>query len=101
MYSGPFQTQMVAYELGIHGIDVGALGGTPPPGVVFRTNTCPAGRSWPSSPTTASGWWPRNGRWRVVTAPRSDARGRACPAGGPDAPRVPPRAQTPELTSSR
>ena len=49
VYSGPFQTQMVAYELGIHGIDVGALGGTPPPGVVFRTqHRARAGRWWPS-----------------------------------------------------
>ena len=33
VYSGPFQTQMVAYELGIHGIQVGWKV-TPPPGVV-------------------------------------------------------------------
>ena len=32
VYSGPFQTQMVAYEMGVHGIDVGALGGTPATG---------------------------------------------------------------------
>ena len=43
VYSGPFQTQLVAYEMGVHGIDVGALGGTPPPGVAFRTHTRPAG----------------------------------------------------------
>ena len=32
VFSGPFQTQMVAYELGIHGIQVGWKV-TPPPGV--------------------------------------------------------------------
>ena len=41
VYSGPFQTQMVAYEMGIHGIDVGALGTPARPGVVFRTKTAP------------------------------------------------------------
>ena len=30
VFSGPFQTQMVAYELGIHGIQIGWRG-TPPP----------------------------------------------------------------------
>ena len=42
VYSGPFQTQMVAYELGIHGIQVGWKV-TPPPGVLFRTRTVPDG----------------------------------------------------------
>ena len=42
VFSGPFQTQMVAYELGIHGIQVGWKV-TPPPGVTFRTRTVPDG----------------------------------------------------------
>ena len=41
VYSGPFQTQMVAYELGIHGIDVASLAPTVPPGVAFQTHTVP------------------------------------------------------------
>jgi hypothetical protein len=42
VYSGPFQTQMVAYTLGLHGIQVGWTE-TPAPGVAFRTRTIPAG----------------------------------------------------------
>ena len=86
IYTGPFQTQMVAYELGVHGLDVAdARLGTPAPGVALRTNTIPAS---PLTPVDD----PRfrevavNGRWRVETVPRSDARGRGCPAAGPDAP---------------
>ena len=101
VYSGPFQTQMVAYEMGIHGIEVGALGGTPAPGVVFRTHTRPTSPLVAKLTDDRFRLVTKNVRWRVATAPRADARGRACPAGGPDAPRVPPRAQTPELTSSR
>ena len=101
VYSGPFQTQMVAYEVGVHGIDVGALGGTPAPGVVFRTNTVPDGPLVAKLTDVRYREVARNERWRVVTAPRSDARGSACPAGGAGAPRVPARSRTPELTSSR
>ncbi len=101
VYSGPFQTQMVAYELGIHGIEVGALFGTPAPGVVFRTKTRTTSPIVPKLTDDRMRLVTTSGRWRVVTAPRSDARGRACPAGGPDAPRVAPRPQTPELRSSR
>jgi hypothetical protein len=101
VYSGPFQTQMVAYELGIHGIDVGALGGTPAPGVVFRTKTRPTSPIVPKLTDDRMRLVTTSGRWRLVTAPRSDARGRACPAASPDAPRVAPRDVTPELRSSR
>ena len=86
VYTGPFQTQMMAYELGVHGLDVAdARLGTPAPGVAFRTNTIPI------APLTAVDD-PRfrevaaNRRWQVETVPRSDARGRDCPAGGPGAP---------------
>jgi len=101
IYSGPFQTQMVAYELGIHGVDVSALSGTTPPGVAFRTHTIPRGplviavtdqRFRPAASSE---------RWQLWTAPRADAPGRACPAAGPDAPRVTPTPETPALASSR
>ena len=101
VYSGPFQTQMVAYELGIHGIEVGALFGTPAPGVVFRTKTRPVSPIVPRLTDDRMRLVTTSGRWRLVTAPRADARGRACPSGGADAPRVPPRDATPELRSSR
>ncbi len=101
VYSGPFQTQMVAYELGVHGIDVGALFGTTAPGVVFRTHTRTNSPLVPKLTDPRMRLAATSGRWRLVTAPRSDARGRACPSGGPNAPRVPPRDVTPELRSSR
>jgi hypothetical protein len=101
VYSGPFQTQMIAYELGVHGLDVRALEGTTPPGVAFRTHTIPNG------PLVIKVTDPRfrqvaaDGRWLIWTAPRADAAGRDCPSGGPDAPRVVPGDRTPELASSR
>jgi hypothetical protein len=101
VYSGPFQTQMIAYELGVHGLDVRALAGTTPPGVAFRTHTIPNG------PLVIKVTDPRfrqvaaDGRWLIWTAPRADAAGRDCPSGGPDAPRVVPGDSTPELASSR
>lgn len=101
VYSGPFQTQMVAYEMGIHGIDVGALGGTPAPGAVFRTKTRPTSPIVPKLTDDRLRLVTTSGRWRLVTAPRSDARGRACPAASAKAPRVAPRDTTPELRSSR
>jgi len=101
LYTGPFQTQMVAYELGVHGLDVAdATLGTPAPGVAFRTNTIPKAALTPVDD-------PRfrevaaNRRWHVETVPRADARGRDCPAGGPGAPRAAPTRATPELVSSR
>lgn len=101
VYSGPFQTQMIAYELGVHGLDVRALEGTTPPGVAFRTHTIPRG------PLVIKVTDPRfrqvaaDGRWLIWTAPRADAIGRACPIAGPNAPRVVPGDHTPDLASSR
>jgi hypothetical protein len=101
VYSGPFQTQMIAYELGVHGLDVRALEGTTPPGVAFRTHTIPNG------PLVIKVTDPRfrqvaaDGRWLVWTAPRADLVGRDCPTGGPNAPRVVPGDRTPDLASSR
>jgi hypothetical protein len=101
VYSGPFQTQMVAYELGVHGVDVRALEGTPAPGVAFRTHTIPGGPLVIDVTDDRFRQVAADGRWLVWTAPRADARGRACPAAGPDAPRVLPTDATPALASSR
>lgn len=101
VYSGPFQTQLVAYELGIHGVDVRALEGTPPPGVAFRTHTIPDGPLVIDVTDDRFRQVADHGRWLIWTAPRADARGRACPAAGPQAPRVEPGPATPALASSR
>jgi hypothetical protein len=101
VYSGPFQTQMVAYELGLHGLEVTALSGTAPPGVAFRTHTIPAGPLVIAPTDDRFRRAAASGRWELWTAPRADARGRACPAASPDAPRVKPTATTPVLASSR
>ena len=101
VYSGPFQTQMIAYELGIHGIDVGSLAPTDAPGVAFQTHTIPGGPLVTDVTDDRFRSIATNERWRVLTAPRSDAAGRDCPAAGQNAPRVPPRDVTPDLVSSR
>lgn len=101
VYSGPFQTQMVAYQLGVHGIEVGALGKLPGPGVTFRTHTVPDGPLVARVTDKRFREVTRAGRWQVWTAPRADARGRSCPSASAGAPRVKPIARTPELTSSR
>ncbi len=104
IYSGPFQTQMVAYQLGVHGIDVGdvrPLKHSPAPGAIFRTNTVPGGPLVATVTDKRFREAARSGRWRIWTAPRSDARGRSCPSPGAGAPRVPPTKRTTELSSSR
>ena len=101
VYSGPFQTQMIAYELGVHGLDVSALSGTTPPGAAFRTHTIPQGPLVIAVTDERFRRVGASGRWQLWTAPRADARGRACPAAGPDAPRVKPAETTPALASSR
>ena len=101
---GPFQTQMVAYQLGIHGINVGdvrPLKQSPAPGVIFRTNTVPGGPLVAAVTDKRFRETDRAGRWRIWTAPRADARGRECPTAGADAPRVPPTRRTTSLSSSR
>jgi hypothetical protein len=100
VYSGPFQTQMIAYELGIHGIDVGALSGTPAPGVAFRTHTVPKGPLVVHVDDERFRQVASSGRWLIWTAPRRDGVGDDCPAAA-GAPRVAPGSTTPELTSSR
>ncbi len=101
VYSGPFQTQMVAYELGVHGRDVRALEGTPAPGVALRTHTVPDGPLVIKVTDDRFRQVAADGDWLVWTAPRADAAGRGCPAAGPGAPRVAPGRHTPELASSR
>ena len=73
VFSGPFQTQMVAYELGVHGINVGWKE-TPPPGVVFRTRTVPDG------PLVTK---PTDDRYRLVdqTGKYADRSARGQPRG--------------------
>jgi len=86
--SGPYQTQMVAYELGIHGFDVGWQT-TPVPGVAFQTRTSPGG------PLVVAPDDPRfrrvaaTDRWRILTVPPQGAAGGACPVAAPDAPTAP------------
>jgi hypothetical protein len=74
VFSGPFQTQMVAYELGIHGIQVGWKV-TPPPGVTFRTRTVPDGPLVTKPTDDRFRLVATNGKWRLLTVPpegRSD-----------------------------
>jgi hypothetical protein len=101
VYSGPFQTQMIAYELGVHGLDVSALSGTTPPGAAFRTHTIPNGPLVIALTDDRFEPVARSRRWELWTAPRADARGRACPTSSPQAKRVKPTPDTPALASSR
>jgi hypothetical protein len=89
VYSGPFQTQMVAYTLGIHGIQVGWTE-TPAPGVAFRTRTVPAGPKVVQMTDSRFRQIATTTRWTVLTAPRKDALGKDCPTSSRYAPRVPP-----------
>ena len=99
VYSGPFQTQMVAYTLGIHGIQVGWTE-TPAPGVAFRTRTVPAGPKVVEMTDDRFRQVATSKPWTVLTAPRKDPRGRGCPVSSRYAPRVPARPDTPDLRSS-
>jgi hypothetical protein len=86
LFSGPFQTQMVAYELHVHGIQIGWRG-TPPPGIVFRTRTVPNGPLVTKPTDDRYRQVLRYGKWRVLTVPPA---GRTrCPIAGPGAPRAP------------
>jgi len=83
IFSGPFQTQMVAYELGIHGIQVGWKV-TPPPGATFRTRTVPDGPLVTKPTDDRFRLVGTNGKWRLLTVP-PEGRG-DCPRAGPFAP---------------
>ena len=88
IFSGPFQTQMVAYELGVHGINVGWKE-TPPPGVVFRTRTVPDGPLVTRPTDDRYRLVDQTGKWRMLTVPPDGNRAGECPAASPDAPTAP------------
>lgn len=98
VYSGPFQTQMLAYTLGIHGIQVGWME-TPAPGVAFRTRTVPTGPKVVQMTDSRFRQVASTRRWTVLTAPRprKDPAGRDCPASSRYAPRVPAGPDTPDF----
>ncbi len=98
VYSGPFQTQMVAYALDLHGENIGTLQ-TPAPGVAFRTHTIPDGPLVAKITDDRFREVTSNRRWIVATAPRDDEIGDSCPAASPDAPRAPAKDYTPELVT--
>ena len=86
VFSGPFQTQMVAYELGVHGINVGWKE-TPPPGVVFRTRTVPDGPLVTKPTDDRYRLVDQHGKWRLLTVPpEGNNPNDGCPAASPDAP---------------
>ena len=88
VFSGPFQTQMVAYQLHVHGIQVGSVV-TPAPGAVFRTRTVPDGPLVVKPTDDRFRLVATKGKWRLLTAPQVPG-GAACPRAGPDAPTAPP-----------
>ena len=88
VFSGPFQTQMVAYELGVHGINVGWKE-TPPPGIVFRTRTVPDGPLVTKPTDDRYRLVDQDGKWRLLTVPPDGARPGGCPAASAAAPTAP------------
>ncbi len=87
LYSGPYQTQMVAYELGVHGVDVRSLEGTPPPGAAFRTRTVPRGPLVIKLTDRRYRQITRVDKWRIVTVPPTGSSD--CPAASRETPRAP------------
>ena len=75
---------MVAYELGIHGIQVGWKI-TPPPGATFRTRTVPDGPLVTKPTDDRYRLVATHGKWRLLTVP---------PAGRSDCPKASPFAPT-------
>src|SRR5918995_513005 len=88
VFSGPFQTQMVAYEMGVHGINVGWKV-TPPPGVAFRTRTVPDGPLVTKPTDDRYRLVDQQGKWRLLTLPPEGNQRGACPASRPNAPTAP------------
>jgi hypothetical protein len=91
VFSGPFQTQMLAYRLGIHGIQVGWRD-TPPPGIAFRTRTVPNGPLVVAPNDDRFRQVLRHKKFRVLTVPPEGRRPGpdSCPAAGAEAPRARP-----------
>jgi hypothetical protein len=87
IFSGPFQIQMVAYELHRHGINVGWKE-TPPPGVALRTRTVPDGPLVVKPTDDRFRQVAEHGKWRMLTVPPAGGRGR-CPKASPDSPTAP------------
>ncbi|MDX6648821.1 MAG: hypothetical protein QOJ97_772 [Solirubrobacteraceae bacterium] len=92
VFSGPFQTQMVAYLMHLHGIQVGWRV-TPAPGVAFRTRTVPNGPLVIQPTDDRFRQVLRRGKERLLTAPPAGQRPgpNSCPTAGADAPSAPPR----------
>lgn len=87
VWSGPFQTQMVGYELGIHGLDVGWFE-PPAPGALFRTRTVPDGPLVTTPNDDRYRLVAARGKWRLLTAPPEGGDG-SCPRAGPNSPTAP------------
>ncbi|MFN2617116.1 MAG: hypothetical protein ABR581_08325 [Thermoleophilaceae bacterium] len=90
VFSGPFQTQELAWELGLPGVRIGTLE-TPPPGALFRTRTIQNGPLVTRPTDDRFRQVLRYREWRLLTVPPRPNRGR-CPAAdrsSPTAPRPP------------
>jgi hypothetical protein len=98
IFSGPFQTQMMAWELHIHGIQVGWKT-TPGPGVAFRTRTVPNGPLVVLPTDDRFRQVIHYKKFRLLTAPPAGQRpGRhSCPVASPYAPHAPLLGNTPGL----
>ena len=90
VFSGPFQTQMVAWEMHVHGIQVGWRESIAP-GVAFRTRTVPDGPLVMKPTDGRFRQVAHIGKWRVLTVPPEGRT--ACPSAGPGAPTAPPPKQ--------
>ena len=90
VFAGPYQTQMIAWELGIHGISIGS-GDTVPPGILFRTRTVPNGPLVLEPTDDRFREVKRVGKWRMLTVPpdRKHPDHASCPSAGAGAPRAP------------
>jgi hypothetical protein len=92
-FSGPFQTQLVAYELHLHGVQVGWQW-TPPPGAAFRTRTVAEGPLVVDITDDRFRQVAYTRHWRLLTVPPTSQSRSSCPASSPLAPRVPLRPET-------
>jgi hypothetical protein len=90
IFSGPFQTQMMAWELHIHGIQVGWKT-TPGPGVLFRTRTVPNGPLVTVPSDDRFRQVLHHEKFRLLTAPPKGQRPgpQSCPVASANAPHVP------------